>query len=818
MNRVDERQVRQYYVGLAAKHADARRRFGRPLTLAEKILTAHLDRWNEGENAPERGNPLSFLLLVFVRGQDATAQMALLQYMQDATAQMALLQYMQADMGKVAVPTTIHCDHLIRAQVGASADLQRALTENDEVYRFLKSAAQKHGIGFWPPGSGIIHQVVLEKYAYPGGLIIGTDSHTPNAGGLGMLAIGVGGADAMEVMAGQAWSVKWPKLIGVRLTGKLNGWTAPKDVILKLAGLLTVEGGTGAIIEYFGDGARTISCTGKATITNMGAELGATTSVFPFDRKMAEYLRATERGDIADLAESSAHLLTADPEVEADYARYFDKVIEIDLSTLEPHVVGPHTPDLARPISELKKELEEKGYPRDLRYALIGSCTNSSYEDMTAAASVARQAQAAGIKAKIGLLVTPGSDQIMRTLQRDSIISVLESIGGTVLANACGPCIGQWQRSDVKEGEANSIISSFNRNFPRRNDGFASTLSFIASPEIVTAIALSGDLGFNPLTDPIVLPDGRSIMLEPPISHELPEQGFVFDSTAFIAPAEDGSQVKVEIAANSKRLELLTPLTPWVDTGVVNAPVLLKAAGKCTTDHISPAGPWLKYRGHLTNISDNMFNGANNAFTGASGTGVDVTTGQTAPLHVVAKSYRAQNLNWVVIGDYNYGEGSSREHAAMSPRFLGCAAIIARSFARIHETNLKKQGILALTFADPADYERVAATDRFNLPSPRDLAPGKQVTVTVVREDGSRYTLTLNHTLTATEIGWFRAGSMLNAIKEERQAKPEEDEGEEEQCTHCRCSVDTTPKVEAPRRSWWLARFWRWLWSGLFGR
>jgi aconitate hydratase len=795
MNRVDEGQVSAHYASLSSKYAAARKKFGRPLTLTEKILTAHLSHY-DGDGVPQRGKSLAFLRPAAVR-------------MQDATAQMALLQYMQGDLGKVAVPTTIHCDHLIRAQVSAKPDLKLALSENDEVYRFLRSASQKYGIGFWPPGSGIIHQVVLEKYAYPGGLIVGTDSHTPNAGGLGMLAIGVGGADAMEVMAGQPWAVKWPKVIGVRLTGKLNGWTSPKDVILKLAGILTVEGGTGAIIEYFGEGTRTISCTGKATITNMGAELGATTSVFPLDEKMLAYLRATERADIADLAAAHKQYLTADPEVEAEYAKYFDRVVEIDLSTLEPHIVGPHTPDLARPISQLKAELAEKGYPRNLRYALIGSCTNSSYEDMTAAASIARQALEAGAKAKIGLLITPGSDQIMRTIERDGIITSLESIGGTVLANACGPCIGQWQRSDVKDGEANSIITSFNRNFPRRNDGFASTLAFIASPEIVTAIALSGDLGFNPLTDPITLPDGRQVMLEPPISDELPEKGFVFDSSAFIAPAEDGSSVAVEIAPDSKRLQLLTPLKSWGEAGVKDAAVLLKAVGKCTTDHISPAGPWLRFRGHLANISDNMFSGAHNAFTDKHGVGIDVTTGMHRPFHEVAKNYRAQNLPWVVVGDFNYGEGSSREHAAMSPRFLGCAAVIARSFARIHETNLKKQGVLALTFADPADYDRVGAKDVISLPAPSELAPGKPVNAKLTHEDLSSETLVLHHTLTYEEIGWLKAGSMLNDIRAQRQLKAEADRLNAERKHRCDCSHYEEVMPTQP----WYIRLWRWLTS-----
>ncbi len=778
MNRVSKEQVQAHYSTLAAKYAEARKKLGRALTLSEKILTAHLHHWNKEEPVPKRGGSQVFLTPAAIR-------------MQDATAPMALLQYMQAGLARVAVPTSIHCDHLIRAQTGAGPDLQRALLENDELYKFLRSASMKHGIGFWPPGSGIIHQVVLENYAYPGGLIIGTDSHTPNAGGLGMLAIGVGGADAMEVMAGEPWALRWPKLIGVRLTGKLSGWASPKDVILKLAGILSVSGGTGAIVEYFGPGTASISCTGKATITNMGAELGATTSVFPTDERMLAYLRATGRADIAELARSHHRYLTADPEVEANGARYFDRIIEIDLDKLEPHVVGPHTPDLARPISQLKEELKEKNYPRALRYALIGSCTNSSYEDMMASASVAKQALVNGVKAQIGLLITPGSDQIFRTIERDGMIASLEGIGGLVLANACGPCIGQWNRTDIKSGESNSIITSFNRNFPRRNDNNAATLAFIASPQIVTAIALSGDLGFNPLTDTLLKADGTRFKLEPPVADELPALGFAADTSAFIAPSSDGSAVKVEIKPDSQRLEILAPFAPW-DGGVLQAPILLKAKGKCTTDHISPAGPWLKFRGHLTNISENMFSGANNAFTEAPGTGIDMVSGETLPLHSVARAYKQRQQSWVVVGDDNYGEGSSREHAAMSPRFLGCKAIIARSFARIHETNLKKQGILALTFVNAADYDRVGPNDRFTLPGPAELAPDKLVKAVLTREDGLQESISLRHTLTPREIQWLKAGSMLNEIKEQR--------------------LQPTPGVES---KCWLAILWQWLTSCL---
>lgn len=748
--------IRKLYESLPEKHKEARERYQRPLTLTEKILTAHLDHFPEDGSTPVRGETYAFLR------PDRVA-------MQDATAQMAVLQFMQAKLKTVAVPTTIHCDHLIQARTGASADLERALDDNAEVYNFLRTASEKHGIGFWKPGAGIIHQVVLENYAFPGGMMIGTDSHTPNAGGLGMIAIGVGGADAVDVMAGEPWGVRWPKVIGVRLTGSLSGWTAPKDVILKLAGILTVAGGTGAIIEYFGPGTKSISCTGKGTITNMGAELGATTSIFPFDDSMSRYLTATQRGDIAALAEKHREYLTCDKEVETDYEKYFDKVIEIDLDTLEPYVVGPHTPDLARPISDLASEVVERDYPESLRYALIGSCTNSSYEDMSRAAHIARQAAEHGIKAKIGFLITPGSEQIFKTISRDGQLETLESIGGTVLANACGPCIGQWKREDITPGERNSIITSFNRNFQKRNDGNPETLAFIGSPEIVTAFALSGSLKFNPLKDKLAGKDGKEVRLEAPTAPELPEKGFISDDGGYIAPAKDGDKVKVDVKPDSERLQILEPFAPWNGKDYSDLPVLLKALGKCTTDHISPAGAWLRYRGHLDKISDNMFSGAINAFTSDVGIGLDVLSGDRLAFQAVARHYKAEGLGWIAVGDQNYGEGSSREHAAMSPRFLGCKAVVVRSFARIHETNLKKQGILALTFRNAGDYDRIKETDRISLIDLSSLAPGSTVEMIVRHRDGTEDKMPLNHTMTEEQIDWFKAGSALNLIRKRRE-------------------------------------------------
>ncbi len=730
--------------------AKARKKFGRALTLTEKILVAHADNFDT--QVWERGKAMLAL-----RPDRVT--------MQDATAQMAMLQFMQAGKKRVAVPSTIHCDHLIRAQTGAEKDLLRAIDENREVYNFLASSAKKYGIGFWKPGAGIIHQVVLENYAFPGALIIGTDSHTPNGGGLGMLAIGVGGADAGEVMAGLPWEVLHPKLIGVKLTGKLSGWASPKDVILYLCGLLTVKGGTNKIVEYFGPGAETISATGKGTITNMGAELGATTSVFPFDQKMVAYLTITDRADIAKLAEANRDRLAADPEVLQSPEKYFDQIVEINLSTLEPHVVGPHTPDLARPVSKLAAEAKEKGYPLQLKAALIGSCTNSSYEDISRAAHIARQGLKAGLKAKTPFLVTPGSERIFHTMKRDGFMDTFEQMGGTVLANACGPCIGQWKRSDVKQGEANSIVSSYNRNFPGRNDGSAETLSFLSSPEVVTALAFAGDLGFDPVKGMLKAADGTELRFEPPQGEELPAKGFAKGEEGFVEPAANGDAVVVEIPPTSERLQLLQPFPRWDGKDFIKLPLLIKTKGKTTTDHISPAGPWLKYRGHLDKISDNMFLGATNSFSSEPGKGTDVLTGESGlTIAQIARRYKAKGISSAAVGDENYGEGSSREHAAMSPRYLGVGVVLTRSFARIHETNLKKQGVLPLTFADPKDYDKIEQQDRIGVTGLNGLAPGKPVTVTIHKPDGKEITIQANHSLTEQQIGWFKAGSALNAL------------------------------------------------------
>nr|WP_238339600.1 aconitate hydratase [Candidatus Manganitrophus noduliformans] len=742
--------IKKLYQSMPARLAEARKKFGRPLTLTEKILVAHVDDF--GTQKWERGK----------------AQLALRPdrvAMQDATAQMAMLQFMQAGKKQAAVPSTIHCDHLIRAQSGAKEDIERAINENKEVYNFLASAAKKYGIGFWKPGAGIIHQVVLENYAFPGALIIGTDSHTPNGGGLGAMAIGVGGADAGEVMAGLPWEVLHPKLIGVRLTGSLTGWTSAKDVILYLCGLLTTKGGTNKIVEYFGPGAETISATGKGTIANMGAELGATTSIFPYDQKMAAYLKLTEREEWAKIADANKELLTADPEVLQSPEKYYDQVIEINLSELEPHVVGPHTPDLARPISKLASEAKEKGYPIQLKAALIGSCTNSSYEDISRSAHIAKQGLKAGLKAKAQFLVTPGSERIYHTMKRDGFMQTFEEMGATVLANACGPCIGQWKRDDVKKGESNSIISSFNRNFPGRNDGIAETLSFLSSPEIVTAMAFAGDLTFDPVKGTLSAADGTKIQFEPPRGEELPAKGFAKGEEGFVAPAENGDNLTVDLPPTSERLQLLQPFPKWDGKDFSKLPILVKAKGKCTTDHISPAGPWLKYRGHLDKISDNMFLGANNAFTTEAGKANDVLTGESnlTPAQV-ARRYMAKGVGSVVIGDENYGEGSSREHAAMSPRFLGIKVVITKSFARIHETNLKKQGILPLIFANPKDWENFEQNDRVSVIGLSELAPGKAVDVVIHKADGKEITVQANHSMTAQQIDWFKAGSALNAL------------------------------------------------------
>ncbi|MBI3455215.1 MAG: aconitate hydratase [Candidatus Rokubacteria bacterium] len=743
-------QVRALYAAMPERLARARREWKRPLTLSEKILASHVHDW--AGQVWERGRAQLRLRVDRVS-------------MQDATGQMALLQFMQAGKKRVAVPSTVHCDHLIRAETGASEDMVRALTENNEVYAFLRSASRKYGIGFWRPGSGIVHQVVLENYAFPGGLMIGADSHTPNGGGLGMLAIGVGGADCGEVMAGLPWEVLHPKLVGVHLTGKLGGWTAPKDVITYLCGLLTVKGGTNKIIEYFGPGAESISATGKGTICNMGAELGATTSIFPSDHRMAAYLRATDRADIAALAEEFREHLVQDPEVLDDPRRVYDELVEIDLSTLEPHIVGPHSPDRARPVPRLAEEVRASGWPAEIKAALIGSCTNSSYEDMRRAAHVAMQGIKAGLRAKTPFLVTPGSDRIYQTIKRDGIMATFERMGGTVLANACGPCIGQWKRSDVRREETNTIVSSFNRNFPGRNDGSAATLSFLTSPEIVTALAFAGTLEFDPVHGTLPDPDGRPFRFTPPEGEELPRDGFARGAEGYEAPAADGDAVEVAISPQSERLQLLRPFPRWDGKDFERLPILVKTRGKTTTDHISPAGAWLRYRGHLDRISDNMFLGAVNAFTGETGKGVNGLSGETGvPLAKVARDWKARGVGWVVVGDENYGEGSSREQAAMSPRYLGAQAVLVKSFARIHETNLKKQGILALTFADPEDYDRFEQNDRVSIVGLQALAPGRPVEVHVHKPDARTVTVTTRHTLTGEQIGWFRAGSALNAL------------------------------------------------------
>ncbi|MEX2148046.1 MAG: aconitate hydratase [Candidatus Rokuibacteriota bacterium] len=742
-------QIRSLYASMPDRLAHARQTFGRGLTLAEKILVAHCH--DVAGQEWERGRAILRLNV------DRVA-------LQDATAQMALLQFMQSGRTRVAVPTTVHCDHLIRAESGAAEDLARAIKDNEEVYRFLHSASRKYGIGFWRPGAGIIHQVVLENYAFPGALTIGADSHTPNGGGLGMLAIGVGGADCAEVMAGLPWEVLHPKLVGVRLTGKLHGWTAPKDVITYLCSVLTVKGGTNKIIEYFGPGTESISATGKGTICNMGAELGATTSVFPYDSRMASYLKATERADVARLADEFADHLRADPEVEDNPKAYYDEIVEIDLDTLEPQVVGPHSPDLGRPISRLAADVRAHGWPARIKGALIGSCTNSSYEDMRRAAHIAQQAINAGIKAKTPFLISPGSERVFQTIKREGLVATFEKIGGTVLANACGPCIGQWKRSDIGENEANSIVSSFNRNFPGRNDGSASTLSFITSPDMVTALALAGTLEFDPVHGTLPGADGKPVRLTAPESDELPRQGFARGEEGYEPPAAEGEAVTIDVPANSERLQLLGPFVAWDGVDFVDLPILVKTKGKTTTDHISPAGPWLRFRGHLDRISDNMFLGAVNAFTGEAGKGVNPLTGASGqPFAKIARELKAAGLEWIVVGDENYGEGSSREHAAMSPRHLGCVCVIVRSFARIHETNLKKQGVLPLTFADPADYDRLGQGDRVSVTGLYSLEPGKTLTVQIKKPDGAVLEIQARHSMTREQIAWFKAGSALNA-------------------------------------------------------
>lgn len=740
--------VQEVYKKTAQRLEIVRKRLGRPLTLAEKILYGHLDDPQNQEM--KRGE--SFLLL----RPDRVA-------MQDATAQMALLQFMLADKDEAAVPSTVHCDHLIQAYQGKEKDMAASNKTNDEVYNFLATTSSRYNIGFWKPGAGIIHQVILENYAFPGGLMIGTDSHTPNAGGLGMCAVGVGGSDASDVMVGLPWEVKNPKLIGVHLKGKMNGWTSAKDVILKLCGLLTVKGGTDKIVEYFGEGTQSISCTGKATITNMGAELGATCSVFPYDSRMGAYLKATNRAGLADLADQNIALLSADPEVAKDPKKYFDEVVEIDLSTLEPHLVGPHSPDIARPLSAIASEAKEKGWPLQLSSALIGSCTNSSYEDIERSASIARQAMSVGVKMNQPFLVSPGSTQIQNTIERDGQMAVFNQVGATVLANACGPCIGQWKRDDVKSGEKNTIITSFNRNFRGRNDSNAETLAFIGSPEVVMALGLAGRLDFNPLKDDLKGPKG-SIKLQPPQGPELPERGFVADTEGYQKPA--GAQAQVAVSPTSERLQLLKPFTKWDGKDFSHQLVLAKAKGKCTTDHISPGGPWLKFRGHLDNISNNMLLGADNAYSGEIGKGKNQISGEKGiEFAKIARDYKAKNQGWIIVGDENYGEGSSREHAAMCPRFLGCTAVIARSFARIHETNLKKQGVLALHFIHTNDYDKIQEDDRITLSELSQLAPGKNVKMTIEHKNGQTEVVELKHTYNAEQLKWFRAGSALNLIR-----------------------------------------------------
>jgi aconitate hydratase len=739
--------IQAFYSALPSRIAATRALLGKPLTLTEKILYSHIDALPSAPHA--RGKAY-----VDFR-PDRVA-------MQDATAQMALLQFMSAGIPQVAVPSTVHCDHLIRAEVGAKTDLEKSLAENKEVFDFLASVSKKYGIGFWKPGAGIIHQVVLENYAFPGGMMIGTDSHTPNAGGLGMVAIGVGGADAVDVMAGMPWELLMPKVIGVKLTGRMSGWTSPKDVILKVAGILTVKGGTGAIVEYFGEGTESFSATGKGTICNMGAEIGATTSVFPYDASMDRYLRATERHDVANLAREVAEHLVPDAEVVADPNSFYDQVIEIDLSKLEPHINGPYTPDRAMELSEFVKAVKENNWPEELRVGLIGSCTNSSYEDMSRVAEIAEYAASHGLKAKSEFTITPGSEQVRATIERDGLLEKLESIGGMVLANACGPCIGQWKRHDVQPGDKNSIITSFNRNFTGRNDGMKETHAFVASPETVAGFVLAGKLTHNFITEPI---DG--VMLQAPQGTELPEGGFVPDPDGYVAPAADGSGVEVVIEPASNRLQKLEAFTAPTQAQFTDMPLLLKVKGKCTTDHISAAGPWLRFRGHLDNISNNMFIGAINYVNETANSIKTTFTGEYDEVPKVARDYKARGAYWVVVGDENYGEGSSREHAAMEPRFLGGKAIIVKSFARIHETNLKKQGMLPLTFVDPNDYEKFREDDRITIDISQ-LASGKPLTISVAHADGSTDNIDLKHTMNEQQIGWFKAGSALNLIAKSR--------------------------------------------------
>ncbi len=747
----DIEMIKKVYANMPARIEAARKTLGRPLTLAEKILYSHLDASFEVKNY-ERGKAYVDF------NPDRVA-------MQDATAQMALLQFMQAGRPKVAVPSSVHCDHLIQAKVGAAADLDRAKHESEEVFNFLASVSNKYGIGFWKPGAGIIHQIVLENYAFPGGMMIGTDSHTVNAGGLGMIAIGVGGADACDVMAGLPWELKMPKLIGVKLTGKLNGWASAKDVILKVAGILTVKGGTDKIIEYFGEGAVALSCTGKGTICNMGAEVGATTSTFGYDESMSRYLKATGRADVATLADGIKEHLTGDSEVYADPKKYFDEVIEINLSELEPHVNGPFTPDLATPISQLKDAAIKNGWPLKIEAGLIGSCTNSSYEDISRAVSLAKQVSAKGLKSKAEFMINPGSEQIRYTIERDGFLDVFNEVGATVFTNACGPCIGMWDRVGAEKQEKNTIIHSFNRNFAKRADGNPNTYAFVASPELVAAMAIAGDLSFNPLTDTLTNEKGEKVKLDEPTGYELPPKGFAVEDAGYQAPAADGSNVQVQVSPDSKRLQLLDPFAAWNGADFKGLKLLIKAKGKCTTDHISMAGPWLKFRGHLDNISNNMLIGAVNAFNEKTDSVKNQITGEYAGVPVVQRAYKAQNIGSIVVGDENYGEGSSREHAAMEPRHLGVKAVLVKSFARIHETNLKKQGMLAITFANNADYDKIKEDDQIDVLGLTTFAPGVQLTIALTHADGSKEEFKVNHSYNAQQIEWFKAGGALNIIR-----------------------------------------------------
>jgi len=743
--------VSEVYLKLKENIIKFRNLTGRPLTLTEKILSGHLHEI-DGKN--------------FTGGKDYVFLKPDRVALQDVTGQMVMLQFMQAGLKQTSLPTTVHCDHLIRAEVQGDIDMKVSLDENSEVFKFLQSASAKYGCGFWKPGAGIIHQVVLENYAFPGGLMIGTDSHTPNAGGLGMVAVGVGGLDAAETMAGMPWELLYPKKIGIKLIGELSGWTAPKDIILKVADELTVSGGTNSIVEYFGPGTKSISCTGKATITNMGAEIGATCSIFPYDERMETYLKYTNRGKIAELANQNKESLIADPEVENNPEKFFDKVIEINLSTLEPHIVGPHTPDLARTISQLSDDVESNDYTDPISVALIGSCTNSSYEDMSRAASLAEQAKAKGIKAKIPLLVTPGSEQIRGTIERDGQMNSLIDIGATVLANACGPCIGQWNRPELEKNKKYSIVTTFNRNFPGRNDGQRNTLNFIGSPEMIIALSLGGRLSFNPLKDELTASDGTKFKLEPPIrAPEVPEEGFVRPEGIFVAPPDNSDNVEVTINSTSKRLQRLEPFSKWNGQDYEELPILVKAKGKCTTDHISPAGAWLSLRGHLDNLSDNMLLGAVNAFNDEVGQGKNVLNNQLESFSKIARQYKEKQMRWIIIGDNNYGEGSSREHAAMTPRFLGCVAVITKSLARIHETNLKKQGVLALTFSNPDDYEKILEDDKISLTNLNELEPQKQVTCIISHGNGNKEEILLNHSYNKSQIEWFKSGSALNVLR-----------------------------------------------------